>query len=338
MTDNCGKRHTVFFEGDSEEAAHGRNEVSAHGSHAGHRHHGRTVADGQDRHGAEEGAADHEGQDLVEVDVDTHVLCHKLVAADRIGVGADLRVVQKQISRDESQDCQDQVARHLSEGTEIGGKGLLHSACDVVGHGLIDQSQAGGDDHGRDPETDIEETVQETDQSAGQDAADDQAGITHAEPGGKYASYDGGEHDVRADGEVEHAHDHDKVESYCTDCREQGCLKIAQKVFRGTEVVGRKHFEYRPGKDHESEKDHISLHSAGHSALSRFFLRRCHTVYLLFFRLMIMGRYRSYDIGPCQTITYLPARAAASSMDRDAAFSFRPAMSSPAISTSSSSV
>ena len=41
-----------------------------------------------------------------------------------------------------------------------------------------------------------------------------------------------GKHDVCANGEVEHSHNHDEVETNCTNCSNQAGLKVTQHVGR----------------------------------------------------------------------------------------------------------
>ena len=208
---------------------------------------------------AEEGAGDDEREDLVLIDVYTHVLRDELVGADRVGVSADLRVVEKDIGHDEGTGRQDDVAGHGAERAQIRRKGRRLAAGDVVGDGLVNQRKAGRDDHGRDAQLYIEETVQRADERAGDDAAEDESRISKAESLGHDAADDRGKHDVRADREVEHAHDHDKEETDGAGGDHQRSFKITEKVFRRTEIARRDDLEDRPGCDNKKDKDQIAL-------------------------------------------------------------------------------
>ena len=96
--DNGLQRHTIFLKCQSEEAAHGRYKVTAHGCHTGYSYHGRSVADGQDCHHAQERAAQDECQNFVFIYIDTHVFGNKLVASDGVCISSDFRVVQEDVS------------------------------------------------------------------------------------------------------------------------------------------------------------------------------------------------------------------------------------------------
>ena len=109
----------------------------------------------------------------------------------------------------------------------------------------------------------LEKAVQETDNGAGQDTSADESEIAKAEPGGENRPHDGGEHDVRADGKVEHAHNHNEEKADRTGRNHQGRFKIAEKILGFAEIVRRDHFENCPGSDHQEYQNHVSQRFSG---------------------------------------------------------------------------
>ena len=74
----------------------------------------------------------------------------------------------------------------------------------------------------------------------------------------------------RADGKIEHTHNHNKVKTNSANRRDQAGLKITQHIGRRTKIARRQSFKNRPGKHYQTHQDDITLGSS-----RKFFLSGC---------------------------------------------------------------
>ncbi len=104
-----------------------------------------------------------------------------------------------------------------------------------------DQHQADRDDHRRDVQIVVDHADQKADQRAAAEAAENKSGI--AEVLGKNDADNGGQHDVRADGEVKQPHHDDEVQTAAADRIDDGGLQIGIQIAGRSEIARSQDFE-----------------------------------------------------------------------------------------------
>ena len=242
----------VLLEGQAKEGAHERLEVKRLGEHAGHRGLGGAVADVEDGHDADEHGAEHEGEELVLVDVDAHVLCDGLVGADGVNVGAELGVLENERAEREREERQDEVPGVRAEHLVLIGEAGTGPRGGEDREGLVNQGQADRDDQRGNTQLNVGEAVGGTEDSAAEDRGHDKARDAEhlREADGQQAR----QNKNRADGEVPQTHDDDEVEAAATYRVDQTGLQIGQHLIGRTEGARAQKLENDPYRDRDDEE------------------------------------------------------------------------------------